>query len=49
MVFKNPDGTAIHTTFSYDRPGDRWSRTIDNADEAGKRSPLANLALTRNK
>lgn len=47
IVIKNADGTAIHTTFAYDRAKDRWTWAIDNVDKSGKASPFARLTLTR--
>jgi hypothetical protein len=49
MLFRDPDGSGIHTTFSYDRTNDTWSWAIDNADKAGKLSPFARVTLTRKK
>jgi hypothetical protein len=49
FIFKDADGTGIHTTFSYDRAQDTWSWTIDNLDKSGKSSPFARLTLTRRK
>jgi hypothetical protein len=49
MLFKDPDGGGIHTTFSYDRSHDTWSWTIDNADKTGKLSSFAKVTLTRKK
>lgn len=49
LLFRDPDGGAIHTTFSYDRTNDTWSWTIDNADKTGKLSPFATVTLTRKK
>ena len=49
MLFTDPDGGGIHTTFSYDRSKDTWSWTIDNADKAGRMSSFANVTLTRKK
>jgi hypothetical protein len=47
MLFKDPDGGGIRTTFSYDHANDTWSWTIDNADKTGKLSSFANVTLTR--
>ncbi|HKW02734.1 MAG TPA: hypothetical protein VJN96_23125 [Vicinamibacterales bacterium] len=47
MVFKDPDGTGVHTTFSYDRAKDAWAWTIDNVDKAGTPSSFAKLTMTR--
>jgi hypothetical protein len=47
MLFADPDGGGIHTTFSYDRPTDRWSWTIDNVDKTGSVSSYAKVTLTR--
>ena len=47
MLFKDPDGGGIRTTFSYDRSNDTWSWTIDNADKTGKLSSFAKVTLTR--
>ena len=47
FIFKDADGSGIHTTFAYDRAKDTWSWTIDNMDKAGKRSSFAKLTLTR--
>lgn len=49
ILFKDPDGGGIRTTFSYDRTNDTWSWTIDNADKSGKLSSFANVILTRKK
>jgi hypothetical protein len=49
MIFRDPDGGGIHTTFSYDRGKDTWSWTIDNADKAGKMSSFAKVSLARTK
>ena len=49
FIFKDPDGSGIHTTFAYDRAKDTWSWTIDNLDKSGKPSPFARLTLTRKK
>ena len=49
FVFKDADGSGIHTTFAYDRARDRWSWTIDNVDKSGKPSRFATLTLTRKK
>ncbi len=49
IVIKNADGTAIHTTFAYDRATDRWTWAIDNVDTSGKASPFARLTLARKK
>jgi len=49
FIFKEADGTGIHTTFAYDRARDTWSWTIDNVDKSGKPSPFARLTLTRKK
>jgi hypothetical protein len=49
MLFRDPDGGGIHTTFSYDRAKDTWSWTIDNADKTGKLSSFAAVTLTRKK
>jgi hypothetical protein len=47
FIFKEADGTGIHTTFAYDRAKDTWSWTIDNLDRSGKSSSFAKLTLTR--
>ena len=47
FIFKDADGSGIHTTFAYDRAKDTWSWTIDNVDKSGKPSPFAKLTLTR--
>ncbi|MGH9873510.1 MAG: hypothetical protein ACRD9S_13750 [Pyrinomonadaceae bacterium] len=47
FIFKDADGSGIHTTFAYDRAKDTWSWTIDNLDKAGKSSSFAKLTLTR--
>ena len=47
IVIKNADGTAIHTTFAYDRAKDSWTWAIDNVDTSGKASPFARLTLTK--
>lgn len=49
MLFRDPDGGDIHTTFSYDRTNDTWLWTIDNADQTGKLSSFAKVTLTRRK
>jgi hypothetical protein len=49
FIFKDADGTGIHTTFAYDRAKDTWSWTIDNIDKSGKPSPFAKLTLKRKK
>ena len=49
FVFKDAEGSGIHTTFAYDRAKDTWSWTIDNLDKAGKSSSFAKLTLTRKK
>ena len=49
FIFKDADGSGIHTTFAYDRAQDTWSWTIDNVDKSGKPSPFARLTLTRKK
>jgi hypothetical protein len=47
FIFKDADGTGIHTTFAYDRAKDTWSWTIDNLDKSGKSSSFAKLTLMR--
>jgi hypothetical protein len=49
IVIKDVDGTAIHTTFAYDRANDTWTWAIDNVDASGKATPFARLTLTRKK
>ena len=49
FIFKDADGSGIHTIFTYDRAKDAWSWTIDNVDKAGQSSPFASLSLTRKK
>ena len=49
FIFKDADGSGIHTTFAYDRAKDTWSWTIDNIDKSGKPSPFARLTLARKK
>ena len=49
MLFKDPDGGGIRTTFGYDRSNDTWSWTIDNVDKTGTLSPFAKVTLTRRK
>ena len=49
IVFKDADGSGIHTTFAYDRAKDAWSWTIDNLDKSGKSSSFAKVTLTRKK
>jgi hypothetical protein len=49
FIFKDAEGTAIHTAFAYDRAKDTWSWTIDNLDRSGKSSSFAKLTLTRRK
>jgi hypothetical protein len=47
FIFKDADGTGIHTTFAYNRAKDTWSWTIDNLDKSWKSSSFAKLTLTR--
>ena len=47
FIFKDADGSGIHTIFAYDRAKDTWSWTIDNLDQSGKSSSFAKLTLTR--
>ena len=49
FIFKDADGSGIHTIFAYDRAKDTWSWTIDNVDKSGKSSSFAKLTLTRKK
>ena len=49
FIFRDADGSGIHTTVAYDRATDTWSWTIDNVDRSGKASPFATLTLTRKK
>jgi hypothetical protein len=49
FIFKDAEGSGIHTTFAYDRATDTWSWTIDNVDTSGKASPFARVTLTRKK
>lgn len=49
IVIKDVDGTAIHTTFAFDRATDSWTWAIDNVDKSGTASPFARLRLTRKK
>jgi hypothetical protein len=49
LIFKDAEGSSIHTTFAYDRTKDAWSWTIDNLDNFGKSSSFAKLTLTRKK
>ena len=49
FIFKDADGSGIHTTFAYDRAKDTWLWTIDNLDKSGKSSSFARLTLTRKK
>ena len=49
FIFKDAEGTGIHTTFAYDRAKDTWSWTIDNLNTSGKSSSFAKLTLTRRK
>jgi len=49
FIFKDAEGTGIHTTFAYDRAQDTWSWTIENVDKFGKSSSFAKLTLTRRK
>lgn len=49
FIFKDADGTGIHTTFAYDRANDTWAWAIDNLDKSGTLSPFARLTLTRKK
>jgi len=46
FVFKSPDGSSTHTTFTYNKTTDTWQWLIDN-EQGGKLSPFANLKLTR--
>jgi hypothetical protein len=47
MLFTDPDGGGIHTTFSYGRTTDTWSWTIDNVDKTGRVSSFAKMTLAR--
>ena len=49
MLFTDPNGGGIHTTFGYNRTTDTWSWTIDNVDKTGRASSFAKVALTRTK
>lgn len=49
FIFKDADGSGIHTTFAYDRATDTWSWTINNVDKSGKASTFAKVTLTRKK
>ena len=49
FIFKDTDGSGIHTTFAYDRAKDTWSWVIDNLDKSGEPSSFAKLTLTRKK
>jgi len=49
FIFKDAEGSGIHTTFAYDRATDTWSWTIDNVDTSAKASPFARVTLTRKK
>ena len=49
IVIKDTDGSAIHTTFAYDRAKDSWSWAIDNVGTSGETSPFARMTLTRKK
>jgi hypothetical protein len=49
FIFKEADGSGIHTSFAYDRAKDTWSWMIDNLDKSGKLSSFAKLTLTRRK
>lgn len=47
FIFKDVEGSGIHTTFAYVRAKDTWSWTIDNLDKSGKSSSFAKVTLTR--
>lgn len=49
FIFKDAEGSGIHTTFAYDCAKDTWSWTIDNLDKSGKSSSFAKVTLTRKK
>jgi hypothetical protein len=46
FLFDTGDGSAIHTTFAYNREADTWQWLIDN-DNEGRRSTFARVTLTR--
>lgn len=47
FIFKDADGSGIHTTFTYNRAKDTWSWTIDNVNTSGISSPFARVTLVR--
>jgi hypothetical protein len=49
FIFKDAEGSGIHTTFAYVRAKDTWSWTIENLDKSGKSSLFAKVTLTRKK
>ena len=46
LLFRYPDGTLFHTTFTYDRAADRWQWTLDG-EEKGQLKPFARLLMRR--
>jgi hypothetical protein len=48
FVFKYSGGGKFHTTFLYDKAGDRWQWMMDD-EENGKMSAFARLMMTRSK
>ena len=46
FVFRVPDGSIIHNTFTYDRDDDAWAWAIDTERE-GTRSEFARVVLRR--
>jgi len=47
FIFKDAEGSGIHTTLAYVRAQDAWSWTIENVDRAGESSSFAKVTLTR--
>jgi hypothetical protein len=46
FLFKYPDGSVFHTTFSYDRKADTWRWRMDG-EEKGELVPFARVTLRR--
>jgi len=46
FLFKGEAGSLFHTTFVYDRRGDRWQWLMDD-DRKGKLTPFARVTLAR--
>lgn len=44
LLFKYPDGSTFHTTFSYDRKADTWQWNMDGEDK-GQLVPFARVTL----